>query len=620
MPLTLPTLSHRPFHISSASSHTSSPASDTTGDGALAARPAATGAGVVLGTGLPPLPARGPGGLRRHRSTSSGEMVPSGLTHAIATTESTEEPVHDDDMCCFDWALLCEPVTLFCGHTFCRHCVSILLEDAASKGHSPEGSMKCPLCCRALPAVLPEPNVRLRNDLRARYPVLYEQRLASVREEYGPEGCFKPKHRSACLTAEDLREMLAYRRRLRRQQAAANGGEEDERRRMAEEDGPEDDLLLDDEDDEDLDEAMDDPVLETVELFQSQLLHIWRRRRPLCWVLACVVLVLGFTPLRQAPMPTKAAYVDSILRVESWRQWWTLSRLSDLDHCGLERPDPGHSPFPGSELLATVLMYPSWGWVERVARGLEGTVVDAYRVLSHPSPATLISAFPGLAMAGYALCHPGWSPLFREAVAFVAIEGEVRQLMALLTILTIPTRIPRDPRDIPALPQMPVYAWTVLSLSLAQGAYLLVCNMISTLLDIAALAPLILGMSHGLYWRSEASLAALLATRVWFMLREDLGLFRRWLGSKPRAPLEATAVRLVLGLVVVCTHCVASTTGRNLFNPTDLVSTLANAGDAIVHELMDEMDKAVTTALPHHNPSVMHQMATSSTVSGQSMA
>jgi hypothetical protein len=558
------------------------------------------------------------------------------LTHAgsSAPVESSEENVHDDDMCCFDWALLCEPVTLFCGHTFCRHCVSILLEDAASKGHSPEGSMKCPLCCRALPAVLPEPNVRLRNDLRSRYPVLYEQRLASVREEYGPDGCFRPKHRSACLTAEDLREMLAYRRRLRRQQAAAaaannnNGGEEDERRRMAEEDMNEDDdlLLLDDGEDDDDDEAMEDPVLETVELFQSQLLHIWRSRRPLCWTLACLVLVLGFTPLRQAAMPSKALYVDSILRVESWRQWWSLGRLSELDHCNLERPDSSsHAAFPGSELLATVLMYPSWGWVERVARGLEGTVVDAYRVLTHPSPATIISAFPGLAMAGYAMCHPGWSPLFREAVAFMAIEGEVRQIMALLTILTIPTRIPRDPRDIPALPQMPVYAWTVLSLSLAQGAYLLVCNMISTLLDIAALAPLILGMSHGLYWRSEASLAALLATRVWFMLREDLGLFRRWLGNKPRAPLEATAVRLLLGLVVVFTHCVASTTGRNLFNPTDLVSTLANAGDAIVHELMDEMDKAVTTALPPHHTGhgggggsaagVMHQMATSSTVS-----
>ncbi len=27
--------------------------------------------------------------------------------------------------------------------------------------------------------------------------------------------------------------------------------------------------------------------------------------------------------------------------------------------------------FPGSELLATVYMYPAWGWIERVSRGVE---------------------------------------------------------------------------------------------------------------------------------------------------------------------------------------------------------------------------------------------------------
>lgn len=47
-------------------------------------------------------------------------------------------------------------------------------------------------------------------------------------------------------------------------------------------------------------------------------------------------------------------------------------------------------------------------------------------------------------------------------------QGEIRQLMGVWTVLTIPTRIPRDPRDIPPLPEMPAYAWTVLSLTLAQ--------------------------------------------------------------------------------------------------------------------------------------------------------
>lgn len=92
-------------------------------------------------------------------------------------------------------------------------------------------------------------------------------------------------------------------------------------------------------------------------------------------------------------------------------------------------------------------------------------------------------------MAAYALCHSTWSAPFRELVAFLAIEvggtgifacvmsrihwsrsiqGEIRQLMAVWTVLTIPTRVPRDPRDIPPLSEMPAYAWTVLSLTLAQ--------------------------------------------------------------------------------------------------------------------------------------------------------
>jgi len=99
--------------------------------------------------------------------------------HRRITTEGDVE-VEEDDLCCFDWGLLVEPVTLLCGHTFCRHCVGIMLDDSQTKTHGgtphTPGSMKCPLCCRSLPAVLPQPNVRLRNDLRAKYPGLYEYR------------------------------------------------------------------------------------------------------------------------------------------------------------------------------------------------------------------------------------------------------------------------------------------------------------------------------------------------------------------------------------------------------------------------------------------------------------
>jgi hypothetical protein len=37
--------------------------------------------------------------------------------------------VDEDDVCSFDWGLFCEPTTLLCGHTFCRHCVLMVGDD-----------------------------------------------------------------------------------------------------------------------------------------------------------------------------------------------------------------------------------------------------------------------------------------------------------------------------------------------------------------------------------------------------------------------------------------------------------------------------------------------------------
>lgn len=62
-------------------------------------------------------------------------------------------------------------------------------------------------------------------------------------------------------------------------------------------------------------------------------------------------------------------------------------------------------------------------------------------------------------------------------------QGEIRQLIAVWTVLTIPTRIPRDPRDIPPLPEMPAYAWTVLSLTLAQVRSLVFPGLVSRVLQ-----------------------------------------------------------------------------------------------------------------------------------------
>jgi hypothetical protein len=169
----------------------------------------------------------------------------------------------------------------------------------------------------------------------------------------------------------------------------------------------------------------------------------------------------------------------------------------------------------------------------------------------------------------------------------LAIEGEIRQFMAVWTVLTIPTRIPRNPLDIPPLGDMPAYAWTVLSLTLAQGAYLLACEMFATLLDVVALSPMLLALTQGTCWRSEASLIATVLVRFWLMLREDVRALEPCLGRY--TALEATILRLFILLSVFTAPLWAP---RPMFNGSDLVSALTSAGGEVVTEIMGEMRQA----------------------------
>ena len=417
------------------------------------------------------------------------------------------------------------------------------------------------------------------------------------------------------------------------------GGEENNFRRFARradggvaggEDGEEDE---EEDEEEDMDMAAGDPVTDAVDLFQSELMYIWRSRRYVCWILTFVVLVVGMSPLRFAPLADKAAHVEGILRVETWGEWWSLPRCLATQEgkkggkagsgCRLTRvaptsssssPPPSFYPsslfsstlqdpsggmrglddtaFPGSELLATVYMYPTWGWIERTSRGVEGTVMDLLRMYQSPTPASILGAFPGFGMGVYALTHQGWSAPFRELVAFLAIEGEVRQFMALWTVLTIPTRIPRNPLDIPPLAKMPAYAWTVLSLTLAQGAYLLACEMFATLLDVVALSPMLLALTKGTYWRSEASLVATLLVRFWLMLRQDTKMLNGLFGRYTR--MEATVLRM---FIIGCVFTAPLWAPRSLYNSSDLVSALANAGEEVVSEIMGEVSKAAAASV-----------------------
>jgi len=430
----------------------------------------------------------------------------------------------------------------------------------------------------------------------------------------------------------------------RRQIDALAVGEEGEEEEEEEEGGRM--AGIEEEEEEGMEVGEGDPVFEAVELFQSELVRIWRSRRYLCWILSLFVLMVGLHPLRLAPLPGKAAQVEAILRVDTWTEWLSLERClavgdkagavdedsRSLSFCRLIRQESGsprpssvpakgkesrmdddvsppHSrrghgappfpsssspasrvedtTFPGSELLATIYMYPSWGWIERVSRGVEGTVIDLLQVLQAPTPASILGAFPGFGMGVYALAHHGWSAPFRELVAFLAIEGEIRQFMAVWTVLTIPTRIPRNPLDIPPLGDMPAYAWTVLSLTLAQGAYLLACEMFATLLDVVALSPMLLALTQGTCWRSEASLIATVLVRFWLMLREDVRALEACLGRY--TALEATILRLFILLSVFTAPLWAP---RPMFNGSDLVSALTSAGGEVVTEIMGEMRQA----------------------------
>ena len=49
-------------------------------------------------------------------------------------------------------------------------------------------------------------------------------------------------------------------------------------------------------------------------------------------------------------------------------------------------------------------------------------------------------------------------------------------------------------------------------------------------------------LTKGVYWRNEASLVATVLVRFWLMLREDLGLLRRFLGRRTQLEVGAVGV------------------------------------------------------------------------------
>lgn len=121
--------------------------------------------------------AKGRYAVRLDRSGEEILVKPSNLAEA-AEPAGCPPPVHEgygeangtDCPVCLQ--LLARPVTLGCGHNFCRPCLSAALV---------EGSERCPICRAAVPpSRLLEPNRLLASLLRERDPDAYDARLAEL--------------------------------------------------------------------------------------------------------------------------------------------------------------------------------------------------------------------------------------------------------------------------------------------------------------------------------------------------------------------------------------------------------------------------------------------------------
>eukprot|EP00468_Gymnochlora_sp_CCMP2014_P003000 CAMPEP_0167755196 /NCGR_PEP_ID=MMETSP0110_2-20121227/8689_1 /TAXON_ID=629695 /ORGANISM="Gymnochlora sp., Strain CCMP2014" /LENGTH=330 /DNA_ID=CAMNT_0007641155 /DNA_START=56 /DNA_END=1045 /DNA_ORIENTATION=- len=92
-----------------------------------------------------------------------------------ATEEMDIDIKHDSLKCSLCLSLFCEPVTIPCGHTFCRTCLYQAMR---------RSKKKCPFCravCHVDPASA-SVTVALAEIARKLYPKQYEQRLAEVKK------------------------------------------------------------------------------------------------------------------------------------------------------------------------------------------------------------------------------------------------------------------------------------------------------------------------------------------------------------------------------------------------------------------------------------------------------
>lgn len=125
------------------------------------------------------------GELRYDSEVSYTTMSPTGDTYEAldtATLERLKQAVETEMDCQVCYALLLDPITTICGHTFCRNCVARVLDH----------SNLCPICRRTL---FMHPNInfetsnkRLSNLLLALSPDLVAARAEAVTQELSSNG------------------------------------------------------------------------------------------------------------------------------------------------------------------------------------------------------------------------------------------------------------------------------------------------------------------------------------------------------------------------------------------------------------------------------------------------
>ena len=97
----------------------------------------------------------------RTRGATSCNNDGNAASSSAGHKRAREPEIHDDCSCavCFD--VLLDPVTLACGHTLDQRCLQRLVA---------AGGSACPTCRKALPAVLPDVTVQLRDIVQLQYP------------------------------------------------------------------------------------------------------------------------------------------------------------------------------------------------------------------------------------------------------------------------------------------------------------------------------------------------------------------------------------------------------------------------------------------------------------------